>query len=282
MPGYDAYVTELERLRKLTADDVEFWTARDLQQSLGYDTWRAFAAVVERAIKACESANVEPRRHFAAFGKMVLIGSGATRETDDWYLTRYACYLIAMNADSSKEQVGYAQTYFAIQTRRQERADQLTEIERRRDLRGRVKDANKVLTDAARTAGVQRFAVFHDAGYKGLYGGIGKVRIQELKGIPPRDDLLDCIGSTELAANYFRITQAEEKLRKDGVIGETHANATHFEVGQRVRQTMQSISGLSPEDLPAAPSLKRLSKRVQEPTLLLEPPLLPTDDETEK
>jgi len=270
MPGYGSYVAELERLKQLTTDGVEFWTARDLQEPLGYDTWRRFADVIERAIKACESAAVEPRRHFAAFGKMVGIGSGAIRETDDWYLTRYACYLVAMNGDPVKEKVAFAQTYFAVQTHRQEQADRLIEIDRRKDLRGRVKDANKGLTSAAKNAGVQRFAIFHDAGYKALYGGIGKAEIQLRKGIPTRDDLLDCVGSTELAANYFRITQTEEKLRKDRIDGERLATNVHATVGSEVRRTMQHISGIAPEDLPAAPSLKRLPKAPSSGDLLTE------------
>ncbi len=259
MPSsYDAYVTQLQGLQRQTADNVEYWLAREIQILLAYETWRNFDTAIRRAMAACESAGQNPLHHFAEAGKMVAIGSGAQRETADWFLSRYACYLIAMNSDPTKPEVGYAQTYFALQTRRQERHDELTEVERRRELRGRVKDANKGLGGAAKDAGVQRFAIFYDAGYKGLYGGHGVADVKAIKGIREKDDLLDCIGDVELAANYFRITQTEQKLKRDGIHREQHAIDVHREVGRQVRDTMQKISGTKPEELPAAPSLKRL------------------------
>ena len=261
MAEYDVYIERLEAAKKLTSDGVEYWRARDLQKSLGYERWEKFSAVIERAMTACGSAGQAVSNHFHEAAKMVALGSGAQRETDDWFLSRYACYLIAMNADASKAEVGYAQTYFAVQTRRQEQHDQLTELEKRDELRGRVRDANKELNSVAKDAGVTKYAFFHDAGYKGLYGGFGRADLKTMKGISRNDDLLDCIGPAELAANYFRITQAEEKLKKDKVQGDRNAQDTHRLVGQKVRTTMKKISGMIPENLPAEPSLKRLKAK---------------------
>ena len=261
--GYDAYVADLERVKELTADDVEYWRARDLHLSLGYDRWESFSAVVERSKVACESSGQTSANHFHPATKMVSLGSGARRATDDWFLSRYACYLIAMNADSSKAEVGFAQTYFAYQTRRQEQQDQLTDMERRRQLRGDVTKANKELNNAAKNAGVllpRQFVFFHSAGYKGLYG-MGVSQIKEAKGIGPKEQLLDRVGRAELAANYFRITQTEQRLRRADVREERAANQTHYTVGQQVRRSMQDISGTRPEDLPAAPSLKKLKAK---------------------
>lgn len=270
MAGYDDYVTKLEEIRRRAADDTEYWLARDLQPVLGYERWENFAETVSRAMEACASADVPIENHFRETTKLVSIGSGGKRGTDDWFLSRYACYLIAMNADASKEEVAYAQTYFTIQTRRQEEADQLTLVERRRELRARVKDANKELNDAAHGAGVTRFGIFHDAGYKGLYGELGKPEIQARKGIPAKEDLLDCIGHTELAANYFRITQAQQKITRTGLTTEREAINTHYQVAKEVRETMERISGTKPEDLPAEPSLKKLKPSKAQPKSLLD------------
>ena len=261
MVGYDDYVVRLEGLKKVAPDGGDYWMARDIQPLLGYERWEYFADVLGRAMEACAASDVPVVNHFRETPKMVSIGSGAQRATDDWFLSRYACYLIAMNGDSSKDEVAYAQTYFAIQTRLQEQQAQLSDVERRRQMRDRVKDANKGLNDAAQNAGVVKFGVFHSAGYRGLYGGLGKTEIQALKGIPAKDDLLDCIGHTELAANYFRITQTQQKLAREGVNIQTVAINTHYEVGKEVRATMERISKTKPEDLPAEPSLKRLNAK---------------------
>jgi DNA-damage-inducible protein D len=260
MAAYDDYARELDAIKRVAADGTDYWMARDLQSVLGYDRWENFADAIARAMDACVAADAPVENHFRETTKMITIGKGGRRATEDWFLSKYACHLIAMNADSTKEEVAYAQTYFAIQTQRQEQTDQLTALERRQQLRERVKDANKGLTSAAKNAGVFKFAVFHDAGYKGLYGGLGKSDIQTRKGIPAKDDLLDCIGHTELAAHYFRITQAEQKIIKTGVNTQAEAINTHFQVARDVRHTMERISRTKPEDLPAEPSLKRLPK----------------------
>lgn len=260
MAGYEDFSVRLDFIRKIAPDGTHYWMGRELQPLLGYERWENFAEAISRAMEACASADVAVMDQFRETTKMVTIGSGGQRATEDWFLSRYACYLIAMNGDPTKPEVGYAQTYFAIQTRRQEQQDALTAVEQRRELRSRVKDANKGLSSAAKNAGVVKFAVFHDAGYKGLYGGIGKMEIQGRKGIDAKEDLLDCIGHTELAAHYFRITQTQQKLERRGVQNQNAAIDTHLEVGREVRKTMERISGVRPEDLPAEPSLKRLKK----------------------
>ena len=201
MLTYQSYVQGLEDKKRLTPNGAEYWMARDLQSMLGYASWENFESAIERARMACESAGGSTTHHFHATTNMITAGKGAQRERADLALSRYACYMIAMNADSGKQEVGYAQTYFAIQARRQEVQDQLAGTDRRLELRDRVKSANKNLTSAAKAAGVQKYGVFHDAGYKGMYGGIGKNGVQLLKGIPPNEDLLDCIGRAELAAH---------------------------------------------------------------------------------
>ena len=258
-----SYVVRLEAVKRVSPDGSDYWMARDIQPLLGYERWENFSEVIGRAMDACAASDVSVHDQFRETTKMVAIGSGAMRSTDDWFLSRYACYIIAMNGDSSKDAVAYAQTYFAVQTRLQEQQAQLTDMERRRQLRDRVKDANKGLNDAAQTAGVVKFGVFHSAGYRGLYGDLGKAEIQARKGISAKEDLLDCIGHTELAANYFRITQTQQKLTRQGVSTQAAAINTHYEVGKEVRSTMERISQTKPEDLPAEPSLKRLKGKAK-------------------
>ena len=236
---------------------VEFWYARDLQVLLGYESsWQNFSKVIEKAKSACESTGNNISHHFNDVIKMVPIGSGAERETNDIRLTRYACYLIAQNCDSRKKPVAFAQTYFAIQTRRQEIRDEdeasyipLSEDHKRVLLRDEIKEHNKRLASAAKGAGVIEpldFAVFQNFGYKGLYGGLDRVGIQRAKGLKSKTNILDHMGSTELAANLFRATQAEEKLKRDNIKGKENANKAHFEVGQKVRQAIKDIGGTMP------------------------------------
>lgn len=286
-PGELRAITPLrasdERIEKLIeafeaasqADDEgnEYWFARDIQELLGYAKWDNFLTVVAKAKEACERAGHGCANHFADVGKMVPLGSGAEREIEDIILSRYACYLIAQNADSRKRPVAFAQTYFAIQTRRQEIADQeaqeyrpLSEEERRILLRDEIKIHNKNLASAAKNSGVREgldFAIFQTEGYKGLYGGLDVPGIRRKKGLTSRQAILDHMGSTELAANLFRATQTEDKLRREGVKGREAANRAHYEVGAKVRQTIRDIGGVMPENLPAAEDVKLVGRRLR-------------------
>lgn len=250
-----------------------YWMARDIMPILDYRDWRDFREVIDRAKASCENSGNFIADHFVLQPEKVEIGSGAMRERENFALSKYACYLIAMNGDTSKPEIAAAQAYFVEQTYRQEQQEKLTEEERRLLLRDRVKDANRKLGGAAKESGVRSkmFGIFHDAGYKGLYGELGYREIKARKGIGEKDDLLDCIGRAELAANEFRITQTEERLRLEAVKGEQKAIDTHHMVGKKVRQAIQNIGGTMPEELPAAPSIKKLSSK--KPRTLPEGPI---------
>jgi DNA-damage-inducible protein D len=252
---------QLEKIQRVTRNGQPCWYAREMMEVLGYSEWRVFREVIERAMQACEMSGNFVADHFVPFPEMVEVGSGAKRQRDNWKLSHYACYLVTMNGDPSKPEIATAQTYFTIQTYRQEKQDRLTEEERRLLVRARVTDANRKLGGAAKQAGVQsaHFGIFQDAGYRGLYNGIGVKAIKRRKGISDKEDLLDCIGRAELAANEFRITQTEEKLRIKGIKGEQEAINTHLEVGKKVRRAMESIGSTMPENLPAEPSIKKLA-----------------------
>ena len=245
-------------IRQLDREGNEFWSARDLAPLLDYVQWRNFAQVVEKARLACRQAGNRVTDHFADVSKMVGIGSGAQREVEDLRLSRYACYLIVQNGDPSKPVIANGQTYFALQTRRQELEDdrkfaQLSEDDKRLAIRNELATHNRHLAAAAKEAGVDTpldYAIFQDHGYKGLYGGLANKDIHARKGLKKSQKILDHMGSTELAANLFRATQTEEKLRRDDVRGKTRANQTHFEVGRKVRQTIQELGGTMPEHLP--------------------------------
>lgn len=252
---------------------IEYWYARDLQKLLGYESsWQNFTNVIEKAKTACLQSNNPVEGHFNEVIKMVGIGSKATRETTDLRLTRYASYLIAQNADSRKKPVAFAQTYFAIQTRKQEIKDEdaasyipLDEDHKRVLLRDEIKEHNKRLASAAKGAGVVEpfdFAVFQTFGYKGLYGGLDRAGIQRKKGLRSKDNILDHMGSTELAANLFRATQTEDKLRRENIKGKQNANAAHYEVGQKVRHAIKEIGGTMPENLPKAEDIVKVGKRL--------------------
>ncbi len=266
------YHNTFEELKQFTADQVEFWFARDLQIVLDYSSWDKFKRVIQKAVSACELSGQPSENHFSQVGKLVHIGSGGQREVEDYQLSRYACYLIVQNGDTSKPVIANGQTYFAIQTRRQELADdvsfqRLKEEEKRLFLRKEMKEHNKQLVEAAQQAGVEStldFAIFQNHGYKGLYGGLDAKGIHQRKGLNKSQQILDNMGSTELAANLFRATQTEEKLRRENVQDKRHANATHFEVGKKVRQTIQELGGTMPEDLPKPDEdLRKLEKRAQ-------------------
>lgn len=247
-----------EQLKLLTQDGSEFWSARDLAPLLDYKDWRNFLKVIQKAQQACEASGHETSDHFVEANKMVSLGSGSQRELDDFHLTRYACYLVVQNGDPSKTVIAAGQTYFALQTRRQELSDdesfqQLKEAQKRLLLRNELKEHNKQLVETAQQAGVESgldFAIFQNHGYQGLYGGLDQKAIHKRKGLTDKEKILDHMGSTELAANLFRATQAEEKLRRDKVQGKKLANQTHFEVGRKVRQTIEELGGTMPEDLP--------------------------------
>ena len=236
----------------------EYWLARQLAKVLEYSEYRHFVPVIERAKTACQNSGQRVDDHFEDVLGMVGIGSGAQRPVDDVRLSRYACYLIVQNGDASKPVIANGQTYFALQTRRQELADearlaQFTEDDKRLAIRSELAEHNKHLAAAAKDAGVDSpldYAIFQDHGYKGLYGGLGAKDIHAHKGLKKSQKILDHMGSTELAANLFRATQTEEKLRRDGVQGKTQANRTHYAVGQKVRQTIAELGGTMPENLP--------------------------------
>jgi len=257
-----------EQIRQIDPDDLEFWSARDLMKVLEYTDWRNFKSVLLKAQIACENSGHDPSDHFVDASKMVAIGSDAKREVEDMHLSRYACYLIVQNADPAKEVVALGQTYFAVQTRRQEIADadalaELSEDQRRLLLRQRIKLQNTDLASAAKTAGVITaldFAVFQNHGYRGLYNGLTADAIHRKKKLKKSQHILDHMGATELAANLFRSTQAEEKLRRDQVQGKDAANDVHYQAGVVVRRAIAELGGTMPEDLPSADSIKKLER----------------------
>ena len=261
-PG--GHLSPFERIKRTNDANNEYWESRDLAEVLEYTQYRNFEAVIEKAKLACFNSGHRIEDHFADISKMVEIGSGASREIKVTLLSRYACYLVIQNADPSKDIVAHGQTYFAIQTRRQELADEHVEEERRLLLREEMRRHNVQLADAAKDAGVIEpidYAVFQNHGYMGLYGGLKQEDIHRRKCLKKSQKILDHMGSTELAANLFRATQAEEKLRRDGVLGKDAANLTHRKVGQKVRQTIQELGGTMPEDLPKAESIKKIETK---------------------
>jgi DNA-damage-inducible protein D len=244
----------------------EFWSARELFTSLKYLKWDKFLNVIEKAKEACKNSGFDIFDHFPQVEKMVELGSGAMKNVGDLHLTRYACYLIVQNADPRKEIVALGQTYFAIQTRKQELIeDEFNKIgseeEKRMFLRREMAEHNKLLADAAKEAGVIEpfeYAIFQNHGYMGLYAGLGTKEIHSKKGLKKSQNILDHMGSTELAANLFRATQTEEKLKRDNIKGKANANKTHYEVGKKVRKTIEELGGTMPEDLPVADSIKKI------------------------
>lgn len=245
-----------ESIKHINDYGEEYWLARELQPVLEYAQWRRFSDAIERAKLACKNSGFTIEDHFAGVGKMVDIGSGAEREIDDVMLSRYACYLIVMNGDPRKEVIAVGQTYFAVKTRQQELIDnyeQLTEDQKRLAIRNEMIAHNKSLAEAAQMAGIEDprdYAIFQNKGYQGLYGGLGAKEIHARKGLKKSQKILDHMGSTELAANLFRATQTDEKLRRENIQGKQAAYDTHYEVGKKVRQTIKELGGTMPEDLP--------------------------------
>ena len=247
----------------------EFWYARELQVALEYTEWRNFSKVIERAKSSCQNSGNPISDHFVEVNKIVKAGA-TTKDIGDIELSRYACYLIVQNGDSRKKVIALGQTYFAVKTRQQElieNFDNLTEEKKRLAIRGEMISHNKSLAEAAKMAGIsdpRDYAIFQNKGYKGLYGGLGVKEIHARKGLKKNQKILDHMGSTELAANLFRATQTDEKLRRDHIIGKEEANQTHFDVGQKVRQTLKDLGGTMPEDLPTPKkSIKQIEREQQ-------------------
>ena len=254
-----------ENIKHINEFGEEYWNARELMIALEYNKWSNFKSTIDKAKESCKNSNITVSDHFADVGKMVSIGSGAKRNQQDYRLSRYACYLIVQNADSRKECVALGQTYFAVQTRRQEITEKeyslLSEDEKRLYQRNLTRKGNYSLNQAAKNAGVKNFDKFHNSGYKGLYNGETADDIAKRKGLRYREDILDNMCSEELAANLFRITQTESKLKKDNIKRENEANKTHYEVGKEVRNTIKRLGGTMPEDLPTPEkSLKELER----------------------
>lgn len=264
-----------EQLKQINEHGAEYWSARALQPLLGYRQWRRFEQAIERSITSCRESGNPPEYHFAGAGKPITGGKGAVQVVDDYELSRFACYLIAQNGDPRKKEIADAQQYFAIQTRRQELSDQAAADQERLELRKQTAEEFKALSGEAQRAGVQSrmFGVFHDAGYKGMYGGLGRDGIKQRKQIPGKDNLLDRMNATELAANQFRMTQTRDKLAKDGIHTQAQAVRAHETVGKEVRNAIRRIGGTLPEDIPAAEHIKTVEKRLKSAT-----PRLDLDD----
>lgn len=254
-----------ESLKKVNQFGVEYWSARDLQICLGYTEWRKFENAIKKAIESCKQSKNDPQNHFVGAAKMVSIGSQTDRKIDDWHLSRFACYLIAQNGDPRKPEIAQAQQYFAFQTRRQELSDQRAADLERVETRVQTTEEFKALSGAARAAGVQNkmFGIFHDAGYKGLYSGLGVDAIKSRKGIPHNENLMDRMGTTELIANQFRMSQTREKLKRDNVKNQKDAMDTHYMVGNEVRAAIEKIGGARPENIPPEEHIKRVKQRLK-------------------
>ena len=253
---FDGDENVFDNIKHVNEYGQEFWYARELQPVLEYSQWRYLKEAIERAKTACGNSGQNVKDHFAEVRKMVDIGSNAKRSVEDYELSRYACYLIVMNGDPRKEIIALGQTYFAVKTRQQELIEdyeRLSEEQKRIAIRNEMKRHNSALADAAHDAGIKKprdYAIFQNYGYMGLYNGLKAKDIKERKGLKKNQDILDYMGSTELAANLFRATQTEEKLRREHIQGKSEANKTHFEVGKKVRQTIKELGGTMPEDLP--------------------------------
>ena len=262
-----------ESIKHINEYGEEYWYARELQIALEYKQWRRFCNVIDKARTACKSSGNTVSDHLANVGKMVNTGSGAEREVDDYALSRYACYLIVQNGDPRKNVIALGQTYFAVKTRQQElikHYDELDEDKKRLAIRNEIVAHNKSLAEAAQMAGVDTpkdHAIFQNKGYQGLYGGLGVKEIHARKGLKKSQKILDHMGSTELAANLFRATQTDEKLRRENIAGKDMANKAHYEVGAKVRQTIKELGGTMPENLPTPDKSIRQIEREQKKQL---------------
>jgi DNA-damage-inducible protein D len=254
----DPVMQRLEANKKTTPKGGEYWRAREIQEVMGYAKWENFRGVVEKAIGSCRSGGIDVRDHFLGARKMVTVGSGAKVEVEDYFLTRYACYLVAMNGEASKAEIASAQRYFAVQTRLQELDRRELNDQERLRLCGRLAVATKHLHSAAAKAEVQNYALFHHAGYLGLYD-MGLRQVKMRKGVTQQEDLYDRAGRLELSANEFKATLTEQSLIVKNIKGQAAVEEEHKRMGRVVRRTIQKELGVSPEDLKAEPSLKQLS-----------------------
>ena len=267
----DKQLSQFE-VSKYIDEGGEYWLARELAPILQYSRFQTFVDVIKKAAEACKNSGQQIRDHFTLVSKMVDIGSGAIRDIGDYKLSRYACYLIVQNGNPKNKVIAEGQTYFAAQTRLQEiqqseeYAKLQTEEEKRLYLRSLLTEHNKILSATAKTAGVVKsidFAIFKNHGYKGLYNGLDRKGIQTKKKLKEADNILDFMGSTELAANLFLSTQTDEKIKKDNIRTRDAANKTHYEVGTKIRKTIKEIGGTMPEDLPTAENIKKIEKKSQ-------------------
>ena len=254
-----------EDIKHIDENGIEYWYARELQKVLDYKEWRKFENVIKKAKEACQNTGISTFEHFVEADKLSKRANNAEVIIKDYKLTRYACYLIAQNGDTRKKVIALAQTYFAIQTRKQEISEKeyslLTEDEKRFYQRDLTRKGNYSLNQTAKNAGVKNFDKFHNAGYKGLYNGETADDIAKRKGLRYREDILDNMGSDELIANLFRISQTEQKLKKDNIQTETEANKTHYNIGKNIREVIAKNGGTMPEELPTPKkSLKQLEK----------------------
>ena len=259
-------ITPFEAIRRTNPAGNEFWSSRDFAKVLGYADYRNFQTVIESARTACFNSGQRVEDHFVEVTEMIEIGKGGQRAVATVMMSRYACYLVIQNADPAKEIVAQGQTYFAIQTRRQELSDEEVETQRRLTIRSELRTHNSQLVDAAKDAGViepRDYAIFQNHGYMGLYGGLGAQDIHRRKGLKKSEHILDHMGSTELAANLFRATQAEEKLRREKITCKEKAYKAHREVGAKVRRTIRELSGTMPEELPTVESVKKLESKAR-------------------
>jgi len=261
-----------EDLKSSNEHGAEYWSARELQPLLGYSQWRRFEDAVKRAIISCQQSGNNPDYHFAGAGKVITGGKGAVQVVDDYHLSRFACYLIAQNGDPRKPEIANAQKYFAVQARRQEMTQALAADMERLEIRKQTSEEFKALSGAARDAGVQdrMFGVFHDAGYRGLYNGLGNEAIKQRKGIPKKENLMDRMDTTELAANQFRMTQTRDKLARERVNSQQQAIRAHEEVGREVREAIKRIGGTMPENISPAEHINAVEKRIKATPPMLE------------